>query len=68
MRIIIPFIIGYVMTGDAWIAWTFNVCAMWCHSLHHTFLVNSASHKPEWGSRYVPLYGLYVILLCFNSY
>merc|ERR1711897_91479 len=24
---------------------------MWCQSLHHTFFVNSASHKAEWGDR-----------------
>ena len=24
---------------------------MWCQSLHHTFFVNSASHKAEWGER-----------------
>ena len=51
LRIIIPFLIGYFMTNNIYVGLYFNVCVMWCHSLHHTFLVNSASHKPEWGKR-----------------
>lgn len=50
-RYFIPSFIGYAITGS----WTlgFLVCAnmMWCQSLHHTFLVNSAAHLESWGYR-----------------
>jgi len=50
MRYVIPTIIGYMFTGS-WKAGFFLANAMWCESLHHTFLVNSAAHKQSWGYR-----------------
>lgn len=51
MRGLIPFCIGFAITGNWRIALYYNVCQMWVQSLHHTFFVNSASHKGSWGER-----------------
>jgi len=50
-RVVVPFCIGYSITGSWRLAFFFNVCELWCHSLHHTFLVNSAAHLPLCGYR-----------------
>ncbi|ETO36451.1 stearoyl-CoA desaturase [Reticulomyxa filosa] len=50
-RILIPLYTGYWISGSWRIGLFFNVCEMWCHSLHHTFLVNSAAHLPWCGYR-----------------
>jgi stearoyl-CoA desaturase (delta-9 desaturase) len=51
LRVLIPWYTGYAITGSWRIGFFFNVCEMWCHSLHHTFLVNSAAHLPTCGYR-----------------
>lgn len=50
MRLLIPTSIGYYFTGS-WTAGFLLANAMWCESLHHTFLVNSAAHEESWGYR-----------------
>jgi stearoyl-CoA desaturase (delta-9 desaturase) len=51
MRFAIPMAIGTWLLGDPWMAFYWNVCLGWCHSLHQTFLVNSAAHTPSFGYR-----------------
>lgn len=46
-RYLLPTLIGYWITGSFKIGFFFNANMMWCQSLHHTFLVNSAAHL-EW--------------------
>jgi len=49
-RYLIPTTLGYMLTGS-WKAGFLLCNALWCESLHHTFLVNSAAHTKSWGYR-----------------
>jgi stearoyl-CoA desaturase (delta-9 desaturase) len=50
LRFIVPSAIAYSFTGS-WKAGFLIANTMWCQTLHHTFLVNSAAHLKAFGYR-----------------